>query len=358
MKFCIVGAGSVGGYLAVRLARAGHRVCVIARGSHLAAIRTHGLKIVKNDGAVLAAPSVDARESAAGLPAQDVVILAVKAHQIAAVAPTLVPLIGPQTLVLPLQNGIPWWYFDRHGGPFDGHRLETVDPGGVIAAHIPVDRIVGCVTRGAYEVASPGVVHNEDSPGDRFPIGELDRSVTPRLQALSRTLEGAAIRAPVMADIRAEKWLKAWGNLALNPIGALCHASLGEIHAFAPTRALATRMMTEAQAIASRLGITFPVALESRLARAAELGAVKTSTQQDVEAGRPLEIEALVGAVLEIGQLVQVEAPQLQALHACTLLLDRIIVRDRVRFAPEPVPLTPPPSTSMSHATHASQPHA
>ncbi len=337
MKFCVVGAGSVGGYLAVRLARAGHDVTVIARGRHLQAIRANGLRLVKNDGTAIAAAGLRATDKLSEVGRQDVIILAVKSHQIAAVAPELPALIGPQTLVLPLQNGLPWWYFFKHGGQFDGRRLQSVDPGGSIERHIPTDCVIGCVTWGGFDVAAPGVIHNEDQPTDRFPLGELDGSLSPRLQALSQSLEAAAIRAPVTTDIRTEKWLKVWGNLALNPIGALCHAPLGDIHAFEPTRAVAMKMMAEAQAVATKLGITFPMSLEQRLARAAELGAIRTSTQQDVEAGRALEVDALIGAVLEMAALVEVPAPYMDSLYACTRLLDRIITRDKLKFAPQAV---------------------
>ena len=337
MKFCVVGAGSVGGYLAVRLARGGHDVTVIARGKQLDAIRKNGLKLVKDDGTTMAAPAIRATDKLSEAGPQDVIILAVKAHQIAAVAPDLPALMGPETLVLPLQNGLPWWYFFKHGGQFDGRRLDSVDPGGVIERHVPTQQVIGCVTWGGYDVAAPGVIHNEDQPADRFPIGELDGSLSPRLRKLSQALEAAAIRAPVSSDIRTEKWLKVWGNLALNPIGALCHAPLGEIHAFEPTRALAAKMMAEAQAVANKLGIVFPVPLEQRLARAAELGATKTSTQQDEEAGRALEVDALVGAVLEMARLVDVPAPYMESLYACTKLLDRIITRDKLKFVPQPV---------------------
>jgi len=337
MKFLVVGAGSVGGYLAVRLAIAGHEVSVLARGAHLDAIRSNGLRIEKRNGEVMTAPPIVASDSLDGLPKQDVIIIALKAHQISAVAASVGSLIGPQTLVLPLQNGIPWWYFEKLDGPFAARRLESVDPGGEIARHIPADHVIGCVTWGAYDVAQPGVVHNEDQAADRFPVGELDGSRSSRLLQLSAVLEEAKIRAPVTDSIRSEKWLKAWGNLALNPIGALCHAPLGEIHAFEPTRHLAAEMMREAQAVAQSLGIEFPVSLEKRLARAAELGDVPTSTQQDVEAGRPLEVDALVGAVIEMGQLTGVATPMLGAMYACVQLLDRMMARGGLAFPGVPL---------------------
>ena len=337
MKFLIVGAGSVGGYLAVRLARAKHKVTVLARGAHLEAIRKDGFRIEKNDLTTIIALNINATDKLEGLPIQDVIIIALKAHQIPDLAPAIGALIGPMTLVLPLQNGMPWWYFEKVGGKLEGHRLESVDPGGVIAQHIPVDQVIGCVTWGAYDIARPGVVHNEDQTADRFPIGEIDGSRTSRIVDLSSVLEEATIRAPITDAIRTEKWVKAWGNLALNPIGALCHAPLGEIHAFEPTRVLAAEMMLEAQDVAHALGIKFPLTLEKRLGRAAELGSTTTSTQQDVEAGRPLEVDALVGAVIEIGQLIGVQTPMLKALYSCTQLLDRMIVRNGLCFPGVPV---------------------
>ena len=310
---------------------------MVARGDHLQAIRDKGLCIEKLDGTVMAAGDLRAVDSVSALEVQDVVIISLKAHQIPALAPSLRQVIGPSTLVLPLQNGIPWWYFQKLEGRLASRRLESVDPGGVIAENIPVGNVIGCVTWGAYDITRPGVVHNEDQPKDRFPIGELDGSMSSRLLRLSEVLQAARIRAPVTASIRTEKWIKAWGNLAVNPIGALSHAPLGEIYAFTPTRKLAAEMMLEALAVARSIGVEIPVSLESRLSRAAELGEVASSTQRDVEAGRPLEVDALVGAVVEIGEITGVDTPMLRGLYACTKLLDRMIVQRRMSYPGVPV---------------------
>lgn len=336
MRICVAGAGAVGGVLAFRLAEAGHDVCVIARGAHLAAIRRDGLGHLGRDGVLRRTAGVRAVERAGDAGTQDLVVLAMKAHQISAIAPDLPALFADETPVVALQNGIPWWYFQGHGGGLEGTRLETVDPDGIVSRHIDARRVVGSVAWGAYDVPQPGVVRGGDTPRDRFPLGEPDGTVSERVAAIARVFEDAGIRAPVLPDIRAEKWFKAWGNAALNPIGALAHATLGQMHDFPPANALARDLMAEVEAVARSVGVTFPVSLGERLASSGALGAARTSTHQDVEAGRRLEVDALVGVVGEIGRLTGTPTPKLDAMHACCLLLDHVLATGKVRIATLP----------------------
>ena len=334
MKICVVGAGAIGGLLGARLAVAGEEITLIARGSHLEAIRSRGLEVAMNDGAVVHAADVTATGDMRECGHQDLVILGVKAHQIPPIADELPSLFGPRTVVLTTQNGIPWWYFQRHGGPLDGTRLESLDPAGRIAGAVAPERIVGCVAYPAAEITAPGRIRHIE--GTRFPIGELDGSASERATALSEMLQRAGFKAPVLEDVRSEIWLKAWGNLTFNPISALTHATLADICGFPPSRALAARMMTEAQSVAAKLGISFRVPLEKRIAGAERVGAHKTSMLQDVEAGKALETEALVGAVAELGRLTGTPTPSIDAVCAMTRLLGHVIGEKGVRIRAEP----------------------
>ena len=333
MRICVVGAGAIGGLLGARLAAAGENVTLIARGAHLEAIRTGGLEVTMNDGSVVHASDVDVTSDMRECGPQDLVILGVKAHQIAPVAGDLPALFGPETLVLTTQNGIPWWYFQRHGGPLDGTVLDSLDPGGTIAGAIEPERIIGCIAYPAAEISAPGRIRHIE--GTRFPVGELDGAVTDRVNALSETLQRAGFKAPVLENIRSEIWLKAWGNLSFNPISALTHATLVDICQFPPSRDLAARMMTEAQEVAAKLGITFRVPLEKRIAGAERVGKHKTSMLQDAEVGKALETEALIGAVVELGRLTGTPTPSIDAVYALTRLLGHIIVEERVRVRSE-----------------------
>lgn len=338
MKICVVGAGAIGGYLAVKLALAGHEVSVVARGNHLAAIRQKGLRLVNRDsGAELRVQNILASDRMADLGPQDCILLALKAHQIAAVAADLRALYGPATPVVTLQNGIPWWYFHRHGGPLAGTRLESVDPGGLIGAQLEPDRIIGCVVYKGAEVIEPGVIRHTKTAGDKFPLGELDGSETPRIRAISEALEGAGVRAPVIPDIRAEKWFKLWGNLAWNPICALTHAHALEVYQSPEASRLSLIMMREAQAIAEKLGIRFRGTPEDRMQRIHEIGPTRPSMLQDTEAGRPLEVDALVGAVVELAGLTDTPAPHVEAVYACAKLLSGVVAGRRVRIVPQPL---------------------
>ncbi len=334
MRICIVGAGAIGGYLGVKLAGAAHDVTLIARGAHLDAIKKNGLKLVMEDGAEQVAKNVRATQNLSEVGTQDAVLLALKAHQVAPIAKDLRALYRPDTIVVTMQNGIPWWYFRKHGGEFEGRNIESVDPGGVVAANIEIDRVIGCVVYPAAEIAAPGVIRHIE--GNRFSLGEIDGAETPRVKKLSETLTQAGFKAPVSRDLRGEIWLKLWGNLSFNPISALSHATLVDICRFAPTRALAAAMMTEAQTIANELGVQFRISLDKRIAGAEAVGKHKTSMLQDVETGRPIEIEALVGAVVELGKLTQTPTPHIDAVYACVELLAKTlaVAKGRARIEP------------------------
>ena len=334
MKICVVGAGAIGGYLAVRLARAGHVVSAIARGPHLAAIRANGLTLIEDE-QTLVARDLAATDRIAEAGPQDVVLLALKAHQIAAVVGDLPSLFGPRTILVTLQNGIPWWYFQKLGGDYAGRVVETVDPGGVLFRAIDPDRIIGCIAYPAAAIAEPGVIRHIE--GNRFPVGELDGSASDRVQQVSRLFEEGGFKARVLDDIRSEIWLKLWGNLTFNPISALTHATLVDICRFPLTRELAATMMTEAQTIAERLGASFRVPLERRIAGAEQVGKHKTSMLQDVEAGKPLEIDGMLGVVIELAGMTGVEVPALRALYACASLLSKTIQDEGLRIAGVPV---------------------
>ena len=335
MKICVVGAGAIGGLLGARLAVAGEDVTLIARGAHLEAIRARGLEVTMHDGTVVHAADIAATNDMRECRAQDLVILGVKAHQIAPIADDLTALFGPETMVLTTQNGIPWWYFQRHGGPLDGTVLESLDPGGTIADAVAAERIIGCIAYPAAETTEPGRIRHIE--GTRFPVGELDGSTTERVNALSGTLQRAGFKSPVLENIRSEIWLKAWGNLSFNPISALTHATLVDICRFPPSRDLAARMMTEAQEVAAKLGISFRVPLEKRIAGAERVGKHKTSMLQDAESGKALETEALIGAVVELGRLTHTPTPSIDAVLALTRLLGHIIETERVRVRAEPI---------------------
>jgi len=334
LKIAIVGAGAIGGYLGAKLAIAGEDVTFIARNRNLEAISAHGFRLILEDGTEQHAPTARAVRRMSEAGPQDAVLLTVKAHQVGDLLPELGELFGPETVVVTMINGVPWWYFDRLEGPYEGRRLESVDPGGRIAAHIEARRIIGSIVYPASELVAPGVVKVIE--GNRFTLGELDGSRTERVERLSQALMKAGFKAPVSRDIRSELWIKLWGNLSFNPISALTHATLEDICRFPPTRALAARMMSEAQAVAEALGVRFKITLEQRIAGAEAVGAHKTSMLQDVEAGRALELEALVGAVVELGRITGVPTPTIEAIHATASLLGRTIAAQKGRLRVEP----------------------
>lgn len=320
MRICIFGAGAIGGLIAGRLALAGEDVTVIGRGPHLAAIKAKGIELHWQDGRVETARvrAVDAPTSAGE---QDLLLLAVKAHSLEPAAADAQALLGPETMVMTIQNGMPWWYFQNHGGALDGTRLESLDPRGVLSSTFHPGRIIGCAVFVAAEVPEPGVVRHIG--GNRFPMGEIDGALSERVRAVEAAFVRAGLQASAVGNIRAEIWWKALGNLAVNPISALTNATMTEILRFAETRALVLETMQEAREIAAKLGIVFAQTLEQRLEAAESVGAHKTSMLQDLESGRPLEIEALTGAVLEMARLTGTPAPRIEAVYRLTKLLDR-----------------------------------
>jgi len=335
MRIAVVGAGAIGGYLGAKLALAGEEVTFIARNRNLAAINANGFRLILEDGSEQHAVTARAVQHMADAGEQDAVLLTVKAHQVRDVLPDLRALFGPKTMVVTMINGLPWWYFHRLAGPFEGRQLDSVDPGGTIAAHIEPERIIGSVVYPATELIEPGLVRVIE--GNRFTLGELDGSRSERIDALSQTFMRAGFKSPVARDIRSEIWIKLWGNLSLNPISGLTHSTLQDICRFPPTRALVERMMTEAQSIAEKLGVVFKVSLAQRIAGAEAIGAHKTSMLQDVEHGRALELEALVGAVVELGRITETPTPNIDAIYAVTRLLGQALAAQRGRLAIQPV---------------------
>ncbi|MFN5028102.1 MAG: 2-dehydropantoate 2-reductase [Burkholderiales bacterium] len=328
MKFCIVGAGAIGGFVGARLAAAGEDVTFIARWKNLDAIRARGMTVKFHDGSVLEAKTVKATDSFAAVGHVDCVILALKSHQVESIVHQLEPLFGLKTTVITMQNGIPFWYFVNHGGALAGSRVESVDPRGVCLDGIPNDRIIGCVVYPATELVAPGVVHHIE--GERFPLGELDGSQSNLVKDLSDVFVKSGLKAPVLDNIRNEIWLKLWGNLTFNPISALTHATLVDICENQYGRELATNMMREAQAVAEKLGASFRVPLEKRIEGAAKVGKHKTSMLQDVEAGREIEIDALVGAVVELGVRADVPTPTIRAVYQASKLLAATMKQDNL----------------------------
>lgn len=334
MKIAIIGAGAIGGYVGVKLALAGEDVTFIVRGANLTAIRERGMKLVMDDGSEHVARNVRATNDYAEAGPQDLVILAMKAHQVEAVATELPKLFGPETAVVTMQNGIPFWYFHSHGGPLEGSQVRSVDPNGMLAEMIPPRRVIGCVVYPASELTEPGVVRHIE--GDRFPLGELDGSASERVQRISGCFTRAGFKAPVLDNIRAEIWLKLWGNLTFNPISSLAHSTLADICQYPLSRELAARMMGEAQDVAHKLGITFRVSLEKRIAGAEKVGKHKTSMLQDIEAGRAPEIDALVGSVVELGRLTETPTPHIDTVYALVKLLAKTMDESRGQVKLQP----------------------
>jgi len=323
MKICIVGAGAIGGMLGVKFALTGHDVTLILRGANLAAVKQNGLKLIEEDGKELLAHPIKATSVIAEAGPQDVVILALKAHQVVPIAAELPALMHSETRVITMQNGIPWWYFHKLPGElgqrYQGISVKSVDPDGTTAKYINVDRVIGSVVYPASEVISPGVIKVIE--GNRFSLGEIDGSDTPSIRAISDAFKTAGFKSPISNDIRSEIWLKLWGNLSFNPISALTHATLEDICVFPGTRELAANIMREAQIVGEKLGVNFKVSLEKRINGAQAVGQHKTSMLQDVELGRPLELQALVGSVIELGQITGTPTPHINAVYALTSLL-------------------------------------
>ncbi len=330
MKIAIVGAGAIGGYLGAKLALAGEEITFIARNKNLAAINAHGFRLQLEDGTEQHASNVRAVQNMADAGVQDAVLLTLKAHQVKDVLPDLRALFGPDTMVVTMINGVPWWYFEKLDGAYQGRQLESVDPGGFIAQHIEPERIIGSVVYPAAELVEPGVVKVIE--GNRFTLGEPNGTRSPRIEALSQAMMRAGFKSPISKDIRAEIWVKLWGNLCFNPLSALTHATLQDIGRFPASRELAANMMAEGQAVAQALGVSFKITLDQRMAGAEAVGAHKTSMLQDVEHGRALELNALVGSVIELGRIVGVATPTISAIYAATALLSHTLTQARGRL--------------------------
>ncbi|WP_375264451.1 2-dehydropantoate 2-reductase [Planktotalea sp.] len=319
MKICIFGAGAIGGYMGAKLAQAGADVSLVARGPHLKAMRENGLRLIEESGETTV--QVTASDNAADLGPQDYVIVTLKAHSVPAVVPHMQPLIGENTTIVSGVNGVPWWYFHKTGGPLEGTRLHTVDPGNAQWDGFGPDRVLGCVVYPAAEVIEPGVVKHIE--GNRFSLGEPDGSKSERALALSKALSAAGLKAPVRPKIRDEIWVKLWGNLSFNPISALTHSTLDVLCIDPGTREVARNMMLEAQEIAEKLGVKFPIDVDRRIKGGAEVGAHRTSMLQDLDQGRPMEIDALVGSVKELGMVTETPTPTIDTVLALIALRGR-----------------------------------
>jgi 2-dehydropantoate 2-reductase len=328
MKIAIIGVGANGGYVGIRLALAGEDVTFIARGANLEALRTHGIRMVNTDGSEEVVSKVRATDNYAEAGPQDIVVLAMKAHQVEGVTAEVPKLFGPRTVVVPMQNGIPYWYFHGYRGELAGTRVSSVDPTGAIYAKIPCERVIGCVVYPAAELLAPGVVKHVE--GNRFPVGEPDGTTSERVSQVAQCFIRGGMQAPILSDIRSEIWLKLWGNLTFNPISALSRATLAGICQYPPSRAIAAAMMGEAQSVANQLGVKFRVSLEKRIAGAEKVGHHKTSMLQDVEAARTLEVDALLGSVVELARRTNTPTPHIDTVYALTKLLAKTLDEGRL----------------------------
>jgi 2-dehydropantoate 2-reductase len=318
VRIVIVGAGAIGGFIGARLCKAGADVALVARGAHLRAMRERGLSVQSPDGDFTVMPEVT--DDLAALGTSDVVLLGVKAPSLPTLAPLLRPLFTADTVVVSMQNGLPWWYFQHTGGGLGGLRLERVDPAGIIAEAIEPHRVVGAIAYFAAEIIAPGVIHHTE--GHRISFGEPDGTRSDRTRRIAEALIGAGFRCPVTTRIRHEIWVKLLGNVAFNPISALTGGTLGELARDPDTARLVRGVMQEAEAVADSVGITLPISIEQRISGAEKIGAHKTSMLQDCEAGRPMEIDAIVGAVVELGDRMGVAVPATQAVYACARMLN------------------------------------
>lgn len=321
MKFCVFGAGAVGGFVGGMIARTNADVSLVARGEHLAALRANGLRIITPDEEFTVTPP--ATDNPAELGVQDIVFLSAKAHALTAAAEMMHPLIGPETIVVSAQNGIPFWYFHAHGGPRDGHTLQTVDPGGKIASAIGCQRVVGCVITSSNTVEQPGVVRNI---GNRvFAIGEPDGSMSQRVRDIAALFTASGLEAPVHESIRGEVWVKMWGNVSFSPMAALTTSKLGPLAERDDLKNLGIAIMEEVQAVGEALDVVFHQNIADRIEGTRRVGGHKTSILQDLEAGRPMEVDGITGAVVELGRLTGVETPMIDLIYA--------LLRQRAREA-------------------------
>ncbi|WP_170771548.1 MULTISPECIES: 2-dehydropantoate 2-reductase [Ruegeria] len=321
MKVCIFGAGAIGGYVAAKLAQTDVDVSVVARGPHLAAMQEKGLTLQEDGQDPINVP-IRASDNAADLGPQDYVFITLKAHSVPAVVDSIQPLIGDETTIVSGVNGVPWWYFHKLGGPFEGTRLSSVDPGDAQWNGFGPDRVLGCVVYPAAEVIAPGSIKHVE--GNRFSLGEPDGTKSDRASNLSAALSTAGLRAPVRPRIRDEIWLKLWGNLSFNPISALTHSTLDVLCTDEGSRSVARGMMLEAQEIGEKLGVRFPIDVEKRIDGGAAVGAHKTSMWQDLELNRPMEIDALVTSVQELGQLTGIATPTIDTVASLIKLRAKV----------------------------------
>jgi len=316
MKICIFGAGAIGGYMGAKLAEAGADVSLVARGPHLAAMQANGLTLIE-DG-VTKTHKVTVSDNPADLGPQDYVIVTLKAHSVPPVVEKMKPLIGPDTTIVSGVNGVPWWYFHKTGGELEGTQLASVDPGNAQWDGFGPNNVLGCVVYPAAEVIEPGVIKHIE--GNRFSLGEPSGEKSERAMRLSKALGAAGLKAPVRPKIRDEIWIKLWGNLSFNPISALTHATLDVLCTDPGTRAVARNMMLEAQAVAEKLGVKFPIDVDRRIQGGADVGAHRTSMLQDLDAERPMEIDALVGSVQELGRVTDTPTPTIDTVLALVQL--------------------------------------
>jgi len=318
MRFAVLGAGAIGGFLGGRLTRADQDVVLIARGPHLEAMRKNGLRIVEGDNEFTVRP--ECTDDFGVLAAVDTIFLTLKAHSVPPIVGRLGRALGVETAIVSAQNGIPWWYFQRHGGELDGIHLETVDPGAIIGRTIDPNRVIGCAVYPATNLIAPGVVVHVE--GDRFSLGELNGEESQRCLTISQALSKAGLKAPVQPKIRDEIWIKLLGNAVFNPVSALTRATLVGMAGNPMAEPVVRAAMEEVDAVARRVGVEIPVSIDRRIRGAARVGAHKTSMLQDLEAGRPLEIDALVGSVVELADRLGVPVPHLRTLYVCVKLLD------------------------------------
>ncbi len=319
MKFLIAGAGAIGAYIGARMANAGFDVTLFARGPHLLAMQEHGVQVRSPEGDFVAHPAIAGSLEEIG--PMDVVFLGVKAHGLPQLAPQLKPVIGPDTTVVSTQNGIPWWYFQGFGGEWDGLRLERVDPGGVISAAIPATQVVGSIVYFSTEIPSPGMIQHIE--GNRISLGEPDGSRSDRCRRIAEALIISGLRCPVTTRLRHEIWVKVLGNASLNPVSALTRATLVQMVRDPGVASVIRSIMEEVEAVSHKLGMELPVSIDQRMAGAEKVGEHKTSMLQDLEAGRPMELEALVGAVVELGERVGLPMTCTRTIYNCTKLLSQ-----------------------------------
>jgi 2-dehydropantoate 2-reductase len=325
MRFLIAGAGAIGGYIGAKMAQAGQDVTLFARGAHLAAMQQNGLRVLSGEGDFEVRPRVIGSLEEAG--DVDVVILGVKAHGLTALAPRLKPLIREHTTVVSTQNGIPWWYFHIGAGEFAGIHLERVDPGGVVNASIPAGQVVASIVYLGTDIVEPGVIRHTE--GNRISLGEPDGSRSERCRAIAGALIQAGLRCPITTRIRHEIWVKLLGNVAFNPISALTRATLVAMARDAEVCPVVRNIMSEVEAVAGKLGIELPISIDQRIAGAEKVGEHKTSMLQDLEAGRPMELEAVVGAVVELSERLSVPMPHTRTVYACAKLLETTLAQRR-----------------------------